>query len=377
MKLYVPAFALLIIAGAFAADRHKIDVDAESDDGILLQRIQQEPLAARKVVLLEKYAAQFPRTISIAWVYEQLLNVYIEAKQSEKILATAESLLSIDPNDVDAAHAALRLAESNHDSALVQKYAAQAWDVASRASRTKRPTDPDDVPDWVKQMEYAKQVMSYAEYVLTNQAMAQSDHNRKAELLRAVELRNPQSKYLTSAKKEPVRIELASMSPEKAERGLADDPDNVDYLMNVADYNMRRDHDLPKVLNYSMRILELMPRKARPEGTTAEEWERKKVKYIGAANWMVGVIHGKQGRYALSERYLRASLSYIRDNSQALAAAYFYLGYDNYAMAGELRDKSKAIEAVRYSKLCVAIDGPFQPLAQKNLDVLRNEYNVE
>jgi tetratricopeptide (TPR) repeat protein len=203
------------------------------------------------------------------------------------------------------------------------------------------------------------------------------DRNRKAELLRVLELRNPQSKFLISARKEPVRIDFASMSPEKAERGLADDPDNVDYLMNVADYNMRREHDLQKVLNYSMRILDLMPRKSRPEGTTAEEWERKRVKYTGAANWMVGVVYGKQGRYGLSERYLRASLSYIRDNSQALAAAYFYLGYDNYAMASELHDKGKAIEAVRYSKLCVAIEGPFQPLAQKNLDVLRNEYNVE
>ena len=37
MRFCVPAFALLIIAGAFGADRHKIDVDAESDDGILLR----------------------------------------------------------------------------------------------------------------------------------------------------------------------------------------------------------------------------------------------------------------------------------------------------------------------------------------------------
>ena len=136
MRICVSAFALLIITGAFAADRHKIDVDAESDDGILLQRIQQEPLAARKLALLEKYAVQFPRTISIAWVYEQLLTIYVEANQSDKILATAESLLSIDPNDVDAAHAALKVAESNNDAALVEKYAAQAWDVASRAAKT-------------------------------------------------------------------------------------------------------------------------------------------------------------------------------------------------------------------------------------------------
>jgi hypothetical protein len=377
MRLYVPAFALFIIAGAFGADRHKIDVDAESDDGILLQRIQQEPLAKRKLALLEKYAVQFPRTTSIAWVYEQLLPIYVEAKQLDKVMATAESLLAVDPYDVDAADAALHTAESIKDTALIQKYAALSWDLASKATKSKRPADPDDVPDWAKQVEFAKQLMSYAEYVLSNQAMAESDPQKKAELFRQLELRNPQSKYLIAARTKPVHIDLAAMSPEKAERLLADDPDNVDYLMNVADYNMRRDHDLQKVLNYSIRILELMPRKSRPEGTTPDEWERKKNRYMGSANWMVGVIHGKQGRYSLSDRYLRASLSYIRENSQALAAAYFYLGYDNYAMAGELHDRSKAVEAVRYSRLCVAIDGPFQPLAQKNLDVLRNEYNIE
>ena len=377
MRFYVPAFALLTIAGAFGGDRHKIDVDAESDDGILLQRIQQEPLAKRKLSLLEKYAAQFPRTTSIAWVYEQLLPIYVDSKQLDKVLATAENLLAVDPYDVDAADAALHAAESINDASLVQKYAALCWDVASRAAKSKRPADPDDVPDWSKQVDFSKQLMSYAEYVLSNQATAEPDPQKKADLFRLIELRNPQSKYLIAARSKPVRIDLAAMSPEKAERLLADDPDNVDYLMNVADYNMRRDHDLQKVLNYSIRILDLMPRKSRPEGTTHEEWERKKVKYIGAANWMVGVIHGKQGRYSLSDRYLRASLSYIRDNAQALAAAYFYLGYDNYAMAGELHDRSKAVEAVRYSRLCVAIDGPFQPLAQKNLDVLRNEYNIE
>jgi len=377
MRFSVPAFALLIIAGAFGNDRHKIDVDAESDDGILLQRIQQEPLATRKLALLEKYAAQFQRTTSIAWVYEQLLPIYVEAKQVDKIFATAESLLAIDPNDVDAADAALHTAESMNDATLIQKYAELSWDVASRAAKSKRPADPDDVADWVKQNEFSKQVMNYAEYVLSNRAMGESDPQRKAELLRMLELRNPQSKFLIAAKSKPVRIDLASISPEKAERGLVDDPDNIDYLMNVADYNMRREHDLQKVLNYSIRILDVIQRKPRPEGTTPEEWERKKSKYIGSANWMVGVVYGKQGRYGLSDRYLRASLSNIRGNTQALAAAYFYLGYDNYAMAGELHDKGKALEAVRYSKLCVAIEGPFQPLAQKNLEVLRNEYNVE
>jgi hypothetical protein len=43
MKLVVPALAVLFVTTALGADRHKLDIDPESEDGILLQRIQQEP----------------------------------------------------------------------------------------------------------------------------------------------------------------------------------------------------------------------------------------------------------------------------------------------------------------------------------------------
>lgn len=381
MRLYVPAIALLLAAGAFAGDRHKVDVDPESDDGILLQRIQQEPTLPRKLALLEKYVALYPKTTSIAWVYEQLLPIYADAKQPDNVLATAESLLAIDPHDLDAAHQALRVAESRNDNELIRKYATLSWDLACQTAQIKKPADPDDVPDWNKQTEFARQVMAYSEYLLSLQAIHESDSQRKAALTQALETRNPKSQYLAIVKAPPPRMTFTSMSPERAfalaEKGLPTDPDNEDYLLAIADHLLTIERDLPRVLSCSLRILDVLPRKARPEGVTAEEWDKKKARYLGAADWMAGIIYGKQGRYGLSDRYLRASLGYIRDNQQALAAAYFYLGYDNYAMAGEQHDRGRAIEAVRYSKMCTAIEGPFQSLAYKNLQALRNEYNVE
>ncbi len=59
------------------------------------------------------------------------------------------------------------------------------------------------------------------------------------------------------------------------------------------------------------------------------------------------------------------------------AAAYFYLGYDNYVLAGQLRDLSRAVEAAKFSKLCAAMESPFRTLAQKNLKSLKTDYNVE
>jgi hypothetical protein len=173
---------------------------------------------------------------------------------------------------------------------------------------------------------------------------------------------------------------LASLSPEKAvalaEQSLVDDPDNEDFLVTVANYYMQREQDLPKVLSYSLRLLELLPRKPKPDDVSAEEWAAKKAKYTGWANWMAGVIYAKQARYGLTDRYLREALPHLHEE-RLLAGAYFYLGYSNYALAGELRDKGRAIEAVRFDKLCAAIDGPFRESALKNLEVLRNEYSVE
>ena len=67
-----------------------------------------------------------------------------------------------------------------------------------------------------------------------------------------------------------------------------------------------------------------------------------------------------------------------RITNEACTPVSIHYTYDNYALAAELNDKGRAIEAVKFSKLCVAgADGPFRDLALKNLEALRNEYNLE
>ena len=385
MKISVPALALLLapllLTGeALGADRHKPDVDPESQDGILLQRIQQEPTQPRKLALLEKYVAEYPKTVSIAWVYEQLLFIYMETSQWDRVLATADGLLAVDPNDVDSAHDALKAAQAQNNPELTAKYGELAWDLASRALRTPKPSDPDDIGDWTKQMTFAKEALDYSEYALASLASAQTDDVKRAELVLALEERDPQSKFLGIAKK-PTVIELASLNPQKAiqlaEEGLVADPNNIDFLMTIADHDMSLEKNLPQVLTYSLRILELVDGKPQPADITPSEWEKKRAKFTGWASWLAGVVYGKQARYGLSDRYLRAALSYIRENQRLLAAAYFYLGYANYALAGELADKGRAIEAVKFSKECAEMDSPFRSLALKNLEALRNDYNLE
>jgi hypothetical protein len=376
---FLPLVALLA-AGSLRADRHKIDVDPETDDGILLQRIQQEPLPSRKQALLEKYAAQYPKATSIAWVYEQLLPIYKEAKDNQKVIAIANALLAVDPNDLDAADDAFRASEASGANDLTRVFAERAWDLASKALVAPKPSDPDDAADWTKQIAFAKDVMSYAEFVIATQAAEEPDPAKRAALVDELKSRNPDSKFLANTKK-PTIIDLATIDPEKAyglaEQQLKTDPDNEDFLMTIADYKLGHEKDLPKVLAYSLRILELMKTKTKPDTLSDEEWQKKKNRFIGWAGWMAGVVYGKEARYSLSDRYLRAALPYILENNRMLAATYYYLGYDNYAMASELGDKSRAVEAVKFSKLCAGIDSPFRSLARQTLASVRSDFNLE
>ena len=151
----LPALAPLLVVSlavnAPAADRHKLDVDPETEDGLLLQRIQQEPTQPRKLALLEKYVVEYPEAASVVWVYEQLLPIYMEANEWDKVIATADGLLVRDPNDLDSAHDALKAAEAQNNFELRVKYAELAWDLASRTLAAPKPADPDDLPDWTKQ----------------------------------------------------------------------------------------------------------------------------------------------------------------------------------------------------------------------------------
>src|ERR1700681_3793883 len=134
LRVFVPGLALLFLAAAGLRAGHKPNIDPESPDGILVQRNQQEPTPPRKLALLEKFVGEYPKSNSAAWVYEQLLPIYKEAHEQDKVLATAEALLSVDPNDLDAAHDALKAVETKSDLDLTQKYAALAWDVASKTA---------------------------------------------------------------------------------------------------------------------------------------------------------------------------------------------------------------------------------------------------
>lgn len=383
MRLRCSALILLIAAGALAADRRKPAIDPESPDGILLQHILQESAAPLKLVLLEQFVEQFPKAPAIAWAYEELLPIYLAGEQFDKAMTAGEKLLALDALDLDAADDALHAAEAKKDTGLIIKYAELTWDRAVKTAQTPQPGEPagpDAVANWAKQTAFARDAMTYAEYMLYSAAKDSGDAETKSQAVQAIESRNPQSKYLQPAKDElTLAVEKGGTPDEKlafAQRTLAKEPDNEDMLMVVAQYYMQHDRELPTVLNYSLRVIELLRQKAMPDDLTPEAWVEKRSNYTALAHWMAGVVYAQDGSWSLSDRHLREAMPHINGTAM-LAAAYFYLGYDHYALASKLHDQSHVQDALKYNKLCAGMESPFREPAQRNLEVLKNEFNVE
>jgi hypothetical protein len=48
-----------------------------------------------------------------------------------------------------------------------------------------------------------------------------------------------------------------------------------------------------------------------------------------------------------------------------------------FALAADHHDKTRVADSLKYSKLCAGMEGPYREPAQRNLEVLKNEFEVE
>src|ERR1044072_6390197 len=109
---------VLFVAFALTASgqRHKIEeVNSEKPEGKLLQQIMQENDTAKKAALLDQFAGEFPKQEATPWVLEQLQAIYVAGKDTDKIIATGDKLLALDPDDPEAAVQCLKAAEAKTD----------------------------------------------------------------------------------------------------------------------------------------------------------------------------------------------------------------------------------------------------------------------
>jgi hypothetical protein len=359
----------LFAVGCWAADRNRYEIDPESSDGALLQQILQDHSPSHRLELLERYAQQFPATHSSAWVQEQLVRAYSQTQDAAHLLPTAERLLALDPSDLDTANLALRAAGTTANPELAARWALLAWETARRASQAPK-----------SDASYMDEVVNYAAFVLYTAAHQTVDPAKKVEYFTLLEQHDAKNQYARSARPEFMNAVLQSANQEHRmaffEKELSRVPDDEDVLFVAAQEASRENLDA-QTLAYSLRLLNVLGKKTKPEGMSDGDWSKKRFDYMSAANWFAGTIYSKQGEFTTSNRHLTAALAYLQEKPAMLAAAYYYLGYNNYTVASDSRDPARAKDAYHYNQLCAGIKSPYQGAAQKNLEALRVEFHLQ
>ena len=369
---------LALVAGAAFSQQLLIEVDTQ--EGQLLQQIDEEKESAKKVVLLEKFAAQFPNHEAVTWVLGNLQVHYLGAQQYDKVFEAGTRILGIDPTEVAAAHQCLKAAEAMKDVRLMKIWSVQASNVARRVMQLKRPEygDEQQVAEWKQKVDFARQVEQYTEYALYFAATQAKDSKLKANLIESLEQRNPMSEYLahmrtahTTAVRQVDVEEAVAAAEQQFTKGEFDE----DALFMVATHLMNKRRDSDKVVLYSQKITEILASKAKPEGMSDADWQAKKANMLGTANWMAGVLSSTQEKFAQADKFLRSAVPYLQ-NSDMLAGAYYHLGYVNYRLA-EAGERTRIHDALHFTKLCMGINSAVQYQASENLKAMKAEYAIQ
>jgi hypothetical protein len=275
--------------------------------------------------------------------------------------------------DLEGTYQSLKDAEAKNDAALVKKLSAETSALARQAIAEPAPDAAEAKDDWTKRVAYARDVDSYSEYALYAVAV-KSQPATTVDLLVALETQNPKSKYLDQGYPNYLyalsQTGASAKIPAVAEKGLTNFPDNPDLLAVMADHCMAGKQS-DRALGYANRLVASLSKRAKPEGVSEADWERKKSASLGRGYWIAGVISGEKGQYAAADKDLRSALPFIKGNDAMMGPALFHLGVANYNLGKMTANKAKVLEAAKFSDQCAAITGPYAEQAWKNSNAMK------
>ncbi|MGA2131418.1 MAG: hypothetical protein ABSH50_03810 [Bryobacteraceae bacterium] len=375
MKAFAAVFGLALAAAPGWPQCHKLaELNTATPEGQLLQQAGQETDGAKKLVLLDQFATEYPKHEAVGWVYEQMLDGYIKAGDGSKAIAVADQLAATPPECVEISQQSLKAAELMKDPDLVLKWSARTAGLAQKVVASPQPQDADQVENWKARVDYARQVNTYTEYSLYATALQTQDPKKQIALLEALAQRDAKSEYFAKStgvlfmayQKTGTSDKAVALAQQMASSGEASE----DMLLVLTD-DAAKKKDAEKVHVYSAKLVELMASKPKPEGVADADWTKRKNTIVGLAYYMGGKQYFNDAKLAPADQDLRKALPLVDDNVAMKSEVLFLLGLANYKM-------EKIQDAVNFFRACVAVKGgtaSLQAQANKNLTAIRAQYH--
>jgi hypothetical protein len=276
--------------------------------------------------------------------------------------------------EVDDSYAALKDAVEKKDVDAVAKLGPQTAKLGAALAAKPQPSDASAVADWKARTEFGKEVASYAEYALSAMA-AGAEPAKTVELVDLLIEVNPKSQYMSTAAPAYLYALGKSGGTAKqlagAEKILKGAPANEDALYALASGYMSSRPAAAE--GYATRLTATMRTKAKPEGTSEPDWEKKKAMFLGQGYYIAGAAAAQAQSWKDCDTNLRAAIPYMAGNPGISGTVYFYLGLANYQLGKLTGDRPRMQEGQKFSEQSAAIAGPMQTQAQRNASLIKQE----
>lgn len=283
---------------------------------------------------------------------------------------------SASANELDDAYQKLKDAQTAKDPDAVKKWAVETSKLA-KAESTGPKLEGFTEEDWPKRVEYAKGVGTLSEYALATTASQPGLAPEKViELMDALLAVNPKSTYIGAG----TGAYLAALGKtggsekqiEAATKIIKESPNEEEALMFLAENLMSKNRP-DQAYTYATRLVTVMKTKAKPEGFSDEEWNKRKALFLSRGYYTAGVTGCMRQIWKDCDTNLRTALPMLSGQTSMTGPAYFYLGVANYQLSKITTDRTKLQEALKFTQQSAAISGPMQGQAQQYATVMQNE----
>ena len=280
------------------------------------------------------------------------------------------------PDGLDDAYQQLKDAQTAKDPDAVKKWATETSKLA-KAEATGPKIEGYTDEDWPKRVDYAKQVGTVSEYALSTSAAQPGLAPAKVvELVDALLVMNPKSPYIGAATA-PYLAALGKLGGvdkqiEGATKIVNGSPNEEDALMSLSE-NLMSKNKPDQAYTYASRLVTVMKSKAKPEGSSDEDWNRRKSTLLSRGYYTAGVTGCMRQVWKDCDTNLRAAAPMVSGQPAMAGPTYFYLGVANYQISKITTDRTKLQEALKFTQQSAAIAGPMQAQAQQYVTVMQTE----
>ncbi len=362
------AGVLAVAAGAGAQIGKSVSVAAGTPEDRALSEIYAAPDGPEKIALLDKFMADYGQG-DMALLGDQLYaQTYLAMKNYPKAYEYGDKALALDPDNLTTAVVLVHAADEQGDA---KKVFDAGEKVAAILARYKASPAPEGASAemWASQKQTtlanAQADIGYAEYAMVNAALKTTQPAARAAFLERFLTDFPDSSYATMVREQTaIAYQAAQNTPKMlaaAQNVLVANPNNISMLLLLSDNWSDKGEQLDKAADYARKALALLPKAAKPENVTDEQWQQQVALQKGIALSSLGEVYVNQNQNAPAVDSFKQASPLLKSNTVTYARNLYRLGFT-------LAKMQRTAEARTVLTEAVSINSPYRAQAQETLD---------